>query len=79
MYLKMNSKPVRVTLSVLEAAAYLGVSRSYLDRDRAAHAAYGEPLKVPYSKLSKRKVLYSKADLDAFLASQRVGHPVDPS
>lgn len=59
--------------SVKEAAQFLGLSRGWLDRDRSNHNLYGSELKVPYVQLSARKVLYRKADLEAFLDEKRIG------
>jgi excisionase family DNA binding protein len=51
-------------LTPREAAAYLRVSKSYLDKLRV----YGGGPR--FLRLGKRKVLYRKFDLDAWLASQ---------
>jgi excisionase family DNA binding protein len=50
-----------------ESAAYLRVSKSYLDKLRV----YGGG--PPFLRPGKRKVLYRKSDLDAWLASQSFG------
>jgi hypothetical protein len=50
-----------------EAAAYIGVSKSFLDKDRAKGGAG----RVPYRRAG-RAVLYDQPDLDAYKASTRV-------
>jgi excisionase family DNA binding protein len=60
------SKPnPKRTLTVQEAAEYLSVSKSYLNKLRSTGAA-----KLPFHKLGAR-VCYSIADLDAFLEQHR--------
>jgi len=51
-------------LTTAEASIYLRVSKSYLDKLRV----YGGGPR--FLRLGKRKVLYRKADLDAWLAGQ---------
>lgn len=67
----LNRKIVRQNLTVEEAASYLGVSRQWLDRDRAAFNKFGSDLKIPFSKISTRKVIYRKHDLDDYLNATR--------
>jgi hypothetical protein len=50
-----------------EAAAYIGVSKSFLNKDRAKGGAG----RVPYRRAG-RAVLYDEPDLDAYKASTRV-------
>jgi excisionase family DNA binding protein len=52
-------------LTVKEAATYLRVSKSYLDKLRV----YGGG--PPFLRIDKRKILYAVADLDAWAASRR--------
>ena len=54
-------------LTTPEAAAYLRVSKSYLDKLRV----YGGGPK--FLRFGKRKVLYRKSDLDAWAAQHRFG------
>lgn len=54
-------------LTVKEAAAYLRVSKSYVDKLRV----YGGGPK--FLRFGKRKIVYSAADLDAWAASRRHG------
>jgi excisionase family DNA binding protein len=54
-------------LTTQEAAAVLGVSMSFLERDRWAGA------KIPFIKIGSRSVRYRQADLDAYI-SHRVKH-----
>jgi hypothetical protein len=51
----------------LEAAAYIGVSKSFLDKDRAKGGAG----RIPYRRAG-RAVIYDEPDLDAYKASTRV-------
>ena len=57
MQLTANLK--RKLLTVREAAAYLGVSKSWLDKQRLIGGF------VPYVKIGLRRVGYDIADLDA--------------
>ena len=52
-------------LSTKEAARYLGVSTSFLERDRWAGAT------IPFIKLGNRAVRYRIQDLEAFIISRR--------
>lgn len=54
-------------LNTKEAAAYLGVSKAFLERDRW----YGA--RVPFIRVGSRAVRYRRADLDRYLDS-RVRH-----
>jgi predicted DNA-binding transcriptional regulator AlpA len=62
---------LRAVFSELEAAAYTGLSTSNLRKGRmnGRRENYVEP--PPYLKLGRR-VVYLKADLDAWLMSHRV-------
>lgn len=52
-----------------KAAAYLGLSRRFVQQLSAAG-------RLPYHRVGPRAILYSRADLDAFLESCRVAAPV---
>jgi excisionase family DNA binding protein len=58
----------REVLSAAEAAKYLGVSKSLLDKNRCSGK-----LKLPFTRIGRR-VVYLKQDLNAFLESQRRIH-----
>jgi excisionase family DNA binding protein len=63
-----QSVPVKgstALLTVKEAATYLRVSKSYLDKLRV----YGGG--PEFLRLGKRKILYAVADLDAWASSRR--------
>jgi len=51
-------------MNTIEAAAYLGVERTFLERDRWAGA------KVPFVRLGTRTIRYRQSDLEAFVASR---------
>jgi excisionase family DNA binding protein len=51
-------------LTVVEAAAYCRVSKSFLDKARV----YGNG--PPYVRLGGRKILYRMSDLDAWMAAR---------
>ncbi len=51
-------------LSTKEAAKFLGVSASFLERDRWAGA------KIPYVTIGTRSVRYRPSDLDAYVTAQ---------
>jgi excisionase family DNA binding protein len=54
-------------LTTKEAAAYLGLSKAFLERDRWAGA------RIPFLRVGNRAVRYRQEDLDAYLDS-RVRH-----
>lgn len=51
-------------LKTPEAAAYLSVSKAFLERDRWAGA------RVPFIKVGSRAVRYRVSDLEAYVESQ---------
>lgn len=51
-------------LSTKEAARYLGVSTSFLERDRWAGA------KIPFIKIGNRAIRYKYEDLESFIESR---------
>lgn len=53
-----------------EAAVYLGVPKSFLERDRWL-SGQGQPLKVPFIKLGYRTIIYEKLALDQTIANHR--------
>lgn len=59
--------PNRRRLSNAEAAAYLGLRPDSLTVMRSR----GD-IDVPYYRVGKRRIMYDQADLDAYLARQRV-------
>jgi predicted DNA-binding transcriptional regulator AlpA len=65
--LSAQAAPLRRMLSVEEAAHYLGVSVSWLNKSRCRGDG------PPHHKIGRR-VVYALADLDAFLAQQRRCH-----
>jgi len=62
---KLREKKIRRFLNTPEAAEYIGRHRSSLDKWRS------ENIVLPYYR-DGMKILYSKDDLDAYLASHRV-------
>lgn len=65
--------PASEMLTSEEASNLLGVSRSYLDKDRYEARQNGTPPKVPYINLGHRTIRYRRTDLLAFLDVHRVG------
>ncbi|MEM1402361.1 MAG: helix-turn-helix domain-containing protein [Pseudomonadota bacterium] len=51
-------------LTTEQAAAYLGVKRTFLERDRWAGS------KVPFVRVGTRTIRYRKSDLDEFVSSR---------
>lgn len=51
-------------LTTKDAAAYLGVSKAFLERDRWAGA------RIPFVRVGSRAVRYRATDLDAYLNSR---------
>jgi excisionase family DNA binding protein len=61
---QLTANPARRLLSVREAAAYLGVSKSWLDKQRVVGGF------VPFAKIGRR-VCYDVTDLDAALVQAK--------
>lgn len=59
-------EPKEIKLTRKEAAAELGVSPQTL-----ANWASSGRVPIPFYKVGKKKVIYHKSDLDAYLASVR--------
>ncbi len=59
-------------LTTAEAAAYLGVSKAFLERDRWAGA------RVPFVKVGSRAVRYRRGDLESYVAAQVRHSTSDP-
>jgi excisionase family DNA binding protein len=66
-HFKSPGEKDEIFLTPKEAAAYLRVSRSYLDKLRV----YGGGPK--FLRFTKRKILYRKSDLDFWAAQHRFG------
>lgn len=52
-------------MNTKEAASYLGVSESYLEKNRI------KKRNIPFIKLSARVVRYKKEDLDSYIEENR--------
>lgn len=51
-------------LTTKQAAAYLGVSASFLEKDRWAGS------RIPFIRVSSRSIRYRREDLESFLKSR---------
>jgi len=60
-----------IWLKAPEAAAYIGMSQQWLDYSRFPNL-YGIENGPPFHRMGPRAIRYSKAELDAWLASRRV-------
>lgn len=69
---ELTARAAPQMLTTDEAAALLGVTRRFLDKDRHVARQNGTPPAIPYSNLGHRTVRYSRADVLAFLAANRV-------
>jgi len=67
MVIKIASKE---RMNTDEAAEYMGVPKSFLERDRWL-SGKGEKPKVPFIKLGYRTIIYEKSALDKALANHR--------
>ena len=67
----MNNEIMKNALTETESAVYVGMSRSFLAISRMEGNRDGRTPGPPYVKVGRR-VLYLKADLDAWLAEHRV-------
>ena len=63
--MQLTANHSRKLLTVREAATYLGVSKSWLDKQRLVGGF------VPYVKIGSRRVGYDISDLDAALAQAK--------
>jgi predicted DNA-binding transcriptional regulator AlpA len=70
--IKRDFGPAKAKLSVREAAAYLNVSKSWLDKSRLDGTG------PRYIKIGRR-VCYDLADLELFAVSQKRQHTSEPS
>ena len=63
----VRGKPIAAAtmLTVREAANYLRISKSFLDKSRATGAG------PEFIRIGKRKILYRVCDLDVWAASRR--------
>jgi predicted DNA-binding transcriptional regulator AlpA len=61
--MNINLQPINL-LNTEQAARFLGVSCSFLERDRWAGA------KVPFVRLGSRSIRYRQEDLNIFVASR---------
>ena len=59
------------TFNEKEAACYLGVSISFLQKDRSNGYLVGRTIGPPWIKIGRR-VLYTKQDLEQYLAKRTV-------
>lgn len=70
----MHNQPLpapRAALTEIEAAVYLGVSRSLLRQQRMSGSRDGHAPAIPYVRLG-RMVRYRITDLDAYLTASLV-------
>ena len=67
MAIKIASK---ARMNTDEAAVYMGVPKSFLERDRWLFGK-GQQLKVPFIKLGYRTIVYEKSALDQAIAKHR--------
>jgi len=68
-----NDLASKENFTTAEAAKYLSLSAEYLRELRMTRARRNRMEPPPYVRLSARKVLYRRADLDAWLARHVVG------
>lgn len=59
-------------LNTRDAARYLGVSMSFLEKDRWAGA------RIPFVRVGSRAIRYRRADIDAYIAGQVRRSTSDP-
>lgn len=65
-------QPDNDLMTTKEAAAFLKVSRQYLEIDRCRHNLSGVPPKVPFLRILGRTIRYRRSDLEAMLSAARV-------
>ena len=69
---KVSAEALRAAMSTAEAADYLATTPGYLRELRSNGTRTGRMMSPPYVRLSSRKVVYLREDLDAWLARHRV-------
>lgn len=62
-------------LTEAEAADYIGMSCAYLKKARVSGTIGNRTPGPSFHRMGRRVVRYSRADLDAWLASRRVAQP----
>ncbi|WP_264212918.1 hypothetical protein [Leisingera thetidis] len=68
----MLTKKLPARLNTQKAADYLGVPKTFLERDRFEAGQSGTPPKVPFLRFGRRTILYNVSDLDMYLSSSRI-------
>ena len=75
----MNKQEISIrALNEKQASAYIGMSASFLQKDRMNGTLQGRNPGPPYAKLGKR-VVYFREDLDAWLNSHLITRNNNPS
>lgn len=69
---ELSTSVVPQMLTTEEAAALLGVTRRFLDKDRYIARQNGTPPTIPYIALGYRTIRYRRSDVLAFLAASRI-------
>ncbi len=67
----MDNTSVSITLTEIQAALYLGISRASLRQGRCEGRRDNRMPPPPYIKIG-RKILYLRIDLDCWLTTYRV-------
>ena len=65
--------PDQELLDEKEAAYLMGVSVSFLNKDRHYAKRDGRPPIVPFKRVGKRKIIIKQSDIRAYMASGKVG------
>lgn len=75
MLVKNSNQPANrpVRMNSQQAADYLGVPKTFLERDRFEAGQSGANPKIAYVRLGHRSIRYNLSDLDAYLQACRVG------
>ncbi len=65
----------REMLSTEEAASFLNVSKSFLERDRCIGPSVGSDPLIPYVRVGHKAVRYRRSDLEAHISNNLHGAP----
>ncbi len=71
---RTGALPDRKILTVHEAAQFLNVSASFLNKARVSGSAAGGPRYIKFSPSSRGRVGYELADLERWLDSKKRSH-----
>ena len=73
--LKAHAAQPKELLTTKEAAAFLGVSKAFFERDRWAGKRNGSGPLIPYVRVGNKAVRYRRSDLETHIIKNLHGAP----